>query len=225
MPDKVRRRGRHHPKREDILAAAERILVKRGYDQTAVDDIARELGCTKGLIYYHFRSKAELFFEMRIAVIRGISQYVKQADVRIEDPKQRLWAAMVAHAEWVCSHGSKAALPMTIEVRASPLFPEEFRGQILEARHRLQQWIEDLARQVAQVEGIRKFDPGLFTRTFLNAANSISLWYSPEGPLTAREVAVAMVNFFFNGINAQTSDGVAATPLGESDIVSRLTSH
>jgi AcrR family transcriptional regulator len=46
----------------DILATAAACFMERGYYQTSIDDVARRLGATKGRIYHHYPSKAELFF-------------------------------------------------------------------------------------------------------------------------------------------------------------------
>ncbi|MGX7198816.1 TetR/AcrR family transcriptional regulator [Enterococcus nangangensis] len=45
---------------EKILAAAERLFLQRGYDQTTIQDIAKELSMTKGAVYHHFASKEEI---------------------------------------------------------------------------------------------------------------------------------------------------------------------
>ncbi|MEM6462889.1 MAG: TetR/AcrR family transcriptional regulator [Pseudomonadota bacterium] len=49
---------------EDILGAAAQCFMDRGYSATSIDDVARRLGATKGRIYHHYRSKADLFFDV-----------------------------------------------------------------------------------------------------------------------------------------------------------------
>ncbi len=49
---------------EDILRAAAQCFMDRGYAATSIDDVARSLGATKGRIYHHYRSKADLFFSV-----------------------------------------------------------------------------------------------------------------------------------------------------------------
>ena len=46
--------------RQQLLAAAMRVVGARGYDGTRVAEIAREAGVTTGAIYNHFDSKADL---------------------------------------------------------------------------------------------------------------------------------------------------------------------
>src|SRR5690606_12040942 len=47
--------------RADILSAAATCFMERGYSETSIDDVAHAPGATKGRIYHHFRSKADLF--------------------------------------------------------------------------------------------------------------------------------------------------------------------
>ncbi len=50
--------------RFDILSAAAHCFMDRGYAAVSIDEVARSLGATKGRIYHHFPSKAELFAEV-----------------------------------------------------------------------------------------------------------------------------------------------------------------
>jgi len=43
-----------------ILDVAERLFAKQGFDATGIDQIAREVGITKSVIYYHFKNKDAL---------------------------------------------------------------------------------------------------------------------------------------------------------------------
>lgn len=48
-------------RRSGILEAALRLFTRRGFHATSMDEVAEEAGVSKGAIYGHFRSKAELF--------------------------------------------------------------------------------------------------------------------------------------------------------------------
>lgn len=43
-----------------ILEVSQRLFLEKGYDNTKIQDIADELGMTKGAIYHHFESKEEI---------------------------------------------------------------------------------------------------------------------------------------------------------------------
>lgn len=55
---------RHLPeqaRREQILSAARRCFIESGFHPTRMDDIARAAGLSKGGVYFHFKSKQEVF--------------------------------------------------------------------------------------------------------------------------------------------------------------------
>ena len=62
----------HHPRkrltgeerRAAILDSALAVFAERGYHASSIDDIAREGGVSKALIYEHFASKPDLYAEL-----------------------------------------------------------------------------------------------------------------------------------------------------------------
>jgi AcrR family transcriptional regulator len=47
--------------RQDWIAAARKVLVKRGVDEVKVDRLARQMRVTRGSFYSHFKNRKELF--------------------------------------------------------------------------------------------------------------------------------------------------------------------
>jgi AcrR family transcriptional regulator len=73
--------------RADLLAAARRVFVDRGFHAATLDDIAEEAGYTKGAVYSNFRGKDDLFlalldehYERRIEAHRELFEQLELAD-------------------------------------------------------------------------------------------------------------------------------------------------
>ncbi|MBL8027196.1 MAG: TetR family transcriptional regulator [Fibrobacteres bacterium] len=47
-----------------ILDAAYSVFLEKGYTATKVEDIAHKIGMTRGVIYWHFKNKTDLFFSL-----------------------------------------------------------------------------------------------------------------------------------------------------------------
>jgi AcrR family transcriptional regulator len=60
-------------RRNEILDVAERLMVTRGYEQMAIQDIIDELQIAKGTVYHYFESKAALL----MALIERIAEKVE----------------------------------------------------------------------------------------------------------------------------------------------------
>lgn len=53
-----------HNRRQDILAAAERVFAQRGFAEATVEEVAIEAGVSKGTMYNYFQSKKQLFADL-----------------------------------------------------------------------------------------------------------------------------------------------------------------
>jgi AcrR family transcriptional regulator len=51
-------------RRRELLVAAKRLFVKKGYRGTTTEEIARAARLTKGALYHHFESKEEVLFAL-----------------------------------------------------------------------------------------------------------------------------------------------------------------
>jgi AcrR family transcriptional regulator len=67
------------PTRRRILEAATRLLRTRGIDAFAIEAVARGAGVAKGLVIYHFGSRAELLRECGAAVQADRVERLRQA--------------------------------------------------------------------------------------------------------------------------------------------------
>src|SRR5919106_1020170 len=52
-----RRSGRGDDRRDELLMIGRRLFSERPYDALSIDELAREAGISKGLLYYYFGSK------------------------------------------------------------------------------------------------------------------------------------------------------------------------
>ena len=69
----------HQPRdvrQEQILNAALKLFVAQGFENTTVDEIAKEAGLSKGSIYWYYKSKLEILFELTDRYVNESQQTV-----------------------------------------------------------------------------------------------------------------------------------------------------
>ncbi|MDZ4832958.1 MAG: TetR/AcrR family transcriptional regulator [Candidatus Melainabacteria bacterium] len=81
-----RREEKREVTRQDILAAAGLLFIKKGYESTSVDDIAEAANVAKGTLYYHFKSKDDVLLGLSIGYLKRLSETVDQKLEKQEPP-------------------------------------------------------------------------------------------------------------------------------------------
>ncbi len=100
------RARRAERKRDEIVRAGLKVFAEKGFAGATMDDIALELEATKGLLYYHFKTKEDLLREIlsRNELTTGFETILDGlADMRLEDAlkllAERLTALFEANRE------------------------------------------------------------------------------------------------------------------------------
>ena len=51
-------------RRRQLLESAHRLFSEKGYRETSTEEIAHKVGLTKGALYFHFKNKEDILFEL-----------------------------------------------------------------------------------------------------------------------------------------------------------------
>ncbi|MDP4156457.1 MAG: TetR/AcrR family transcriptional regulator [Bacillota bacterium] len=87
------------PTKETILQTATTLFLRDGFQKVSVDDIAKEAGMTKATVYYYFGTKAELFKEAMVSLMKRIRGHIMQLLQTDKPLYERLYAVILAHLQ------------------------------------------------------------------------------------------------------------------------------
>jgi len=59
--------------KQRILSIALKHFANKGYDNTSLEEVAKELNITKPALYYHFRNKKEIYNQIFISHFKGLA--------------------------------------------------------------------------------------------------------------------------------------------------------
>ena len=77
-------------RKESIFEAAVHCFNENGYYETSIDTIAAKAKISKGGIYYHFKSKKDLFLELFHYRVNKYFDFLKSYTADMRDPEERL---------------------------------------------------------------------------------------------------------------------------------------
>jgi AcrR family transcriptional regulator len=165
-------------RRREILMGAARAFAHGGYDATNMDQIAHECGLAKGHIYHYFRSKEEIFTEIRIdAVSRLIERLTAITTAAAKDPELALRQAISAVIARIFDDEESYELGLPDPVS----FSLENRRRIRTLGRRYEQMFANILRRGIDQRVFVPGDPKLMTFVILRAAFTVAQWYRAGG--------------------------------------------
>lgn len=185
--------------RRQILVAASRVFSQKGYDAATMNDIAAEMGVSKGVLYYQFKSKQDVIVETRRATSGRAADRLQEIVDRHEPVRARMEAAL---RDLIGTTFDEMGRHVILNPVGTALDAE----RAVQVR-RFEQRYERLVRELL-AEGIASGEfvdapTTLTSLTLIQAALSPAVWFRPGGGLTETDV--------IDGLTAQLLRSVTTT--------------
>ena len=176
--------------------AAER-FAEGGYHPTSVAEIVQGLGVGKGVFYWYFDSKEELFLEILKEAQQEMRRAQRSAYGEELDPIRRIELGIRASLEWLDGHRHMFNL-FQFAATEEQFAPALRRGQEVA--------VADVVRHIKDgiVDGtIRDGDPEILAHGVLGVTNQLSRIYLRDRRDDVHEVADAAVAFCLDGLRGR----------------------
>jgi AcrR family transcriptional regulator len=196
--------------RDEILKAATQLFAHRGFHETSMSEVAREARVSKALIFWHFKTKEELF----VAVLNRLLEpyFIDFAEeAAAMDERAQILKLVESYLSFVRDNASSVRFFLA-QMLHDPRLSEGLNEQVLQLYGGYRSMLVELIAS-AQQKGIctRRSAPELAAAFLLSALNGLlieSLFMGanaidPEG-------AVVMVSEWLFGPGTSTSEGGGA---------------
>ncbi len=192
---KLTPRGRE--RRAQLIAYATERFAADGYHPTSVADIVDGLGVGKGVFYWYFSSKEELFIEILRTAQRDLRRRQQRAIEGVEDPVRRVELGVRAGVLWMAEHNDLRRLFEF--ARTEETFARAMRaGQSVLVGDA----VDHL--KAAIVEGrLPDRDPEALALGILGVTNVMTTVYFDERREDPEHVADLVVDFCMEGLGAR----------------------
>ncbi|WP_159883831.1 FAD-dependent oxidoreductase [Paenibacillus puerhi] len=176
-------------KREQLMEAAIRLFIQRGYEQVSVDDIIAATGTSKGTFYHYFKGKDEILLDLprqQMEIIRVWSERKPTQVPPLEQHINRLFLELAAHAapsarfirSWIALSLQNESLQAAMNGLRSTLYAAVLR------------WLPD---------------PGKAHALVTSYFGSLMLWCSQEEDSDLTELIRQQLNWTWSGIRHEAS--------------------
>ncbi|WP_449433335.1 TetR/AcrR family transcriptional regulator [Pseudomonas putida] len=170
---------------DEILSSAARLFAEKTFRAITINDIAASLGYTKSVVYYYFKNKNEILWQIFLRMTERYLATINEVLEQPLSPEDKLKQIIYRHAMNVMTQKEWTAIFFRDE---SELQPEQ-----LDYMRKHKREYDSLIEAVFQ-EGV---DTGVFkpipvhiaVSGFLGMCNWLHTWYNDQGPLSAEEIA------------------------------------
>jgi len=197
VPNLNRYSRRKEKTRQDLLAAAKRVLADKGYHNTKITDIAFAADIGVGTFYLYYPTKEALFLELVEDTARLLKEEMDQARAAIDDPVEKTRITHLTFFRFARTNRELLKIIFGHGSTFNELFQQLYAGFVATAAERITEGIKKNAFRPFPPQVIANASVGMF-------AQVVSWWIDQETP-SAEEMAAIMTDFFLNGISQSPS--------------------
>ena len=188
----------HDVRVQQIQLSARSCFLQDGYYQTRVEDIARRAGMSKGGVYFHFRSKREIFhslvvedYERSMGALREIVASQDELPVKLRALARfflQLFATNADHARFMIVMGDMA------------LRDQEMREQLQQLHRSYIHEMSNLLRQGVQQGDVRELDIAATAELLKALTDGIQMSFALGMPLRIDRLLRTGLEIILHGV-------------------------
>ena len=195
-------------KRHAVIREAARIMSRRGFHNTSLDEVAKVLGISKGTLYNYVNDKQEILFECHNVALNlgNCAARVATEAGGLAIDRLRLW--LRCYTIWM--YGPAGVVGLTFDVNA---LRADDRATVVKQRDAVEASLVALLGEGVADGSIRACDARIAVYAMMSAINGISTWFSAEGRLTIEAVADQVIDQLTRSLATRPEDLAPYPPI------------
>jgi AcrR family transcriptional regulator len=189
------RRRDPQTKREAVLQIAAELFLEKSYARTSMNDVAERLNITKPALYHYFQNKEEILLECYRLGTAMIEEILNDIAAQCGNGLQKVEAFIVSYANVMTVDFGRCVMRLDEGDLSTAAFTE-VRAYKRKIDRRLRAFIQEGIGDGS----IAPCDPKLAAFSIAGALNWICIWYEPDGPLSAGEIATQFARTLTQGL-------------------------
>lgn len=189
------RRRDPETKREAVLQTAAQLFLDKSYARTSLNDVAEKLNITKPALYHYFHNKEEILLECYRLGCGMIEEILNDIAAHCGNGLEKVAAFIYSYANVMTINFGRCVMRMDEGDLSQGAFAE-VRAYKRKIDRRLRAFIQDGIADGS----IAPCDPKIAAFSLAGALNWICIWYEPDGPLSAEEIATQFARTLTQGL-------------------------
>lgn len=188
--------------RENILEAATRLFIERGFDGTSFNDIADAIGVSRPALYYYFKSKEAILEVLTETVTRAAGQLASEAvPEHMKHPAGILRHLVLRHAQLILTH----PLQFRVVERNEGNLPPKQRKLAEQARRAVLEQFQHAIEYGIEQGQFCAMDAKVAAFSIIGMCNWSAWWYSPSGARSLEQVSEQVADMALRSVQLENA--------------------
>jgi AcrR family transcriptional regulator len=191
------RRRDPETKREAVLQTAAQMFLEKSYGRITLNDVAERLNITKPALYHYFHNKEEILLECYRLGTRMIEEILNDIAAHCGNGLEKVEAFIYAYANVMTVDFGRCVMRLDEGDLSKDAFVEVRRY-----KRKIDRRLRTFLQEGIADGSIAPCDIKLSAFSIAGALNWICVWYEPDGPLSAEEIALQFTRTLTRGLAA-----------------------
>ncbi|MCG6880993.1 MAG: TetR/AcrR family transcriptional regulator [Deltaproteobacteria bacterium] len=181
---------------KEIHGVATRLFARKGYHNTSMREIARDLGMNQSSLYHYFAGKEEILYTLindAMDDALGTLEEICKSDL---SPHGKLNQVLSFYTNYYA--GDQDRLRLLVNEQGN--LGKEYRQVLIRKERRYVRLIQSILKDLADEGRMKTIPPSVATFAFFGMVHYTIKWYDKNGPVKSGELADYFLEIFTEGI-------------------------
>jgi len=179
-----------------ILKNAIDIFYRDGYEKASLQEIAERAGITKAAIYYHFKNKEEILFNLAVTISDRLIKNLKEVNEIGNDPLTQLKDMLTKHISYM--KPDKANVKILVEDKR--FLGKKYASVIKDKEKEIFNIYKNKLEEIKSIGRLRDINIMIANFSLFGIINWLYHWYNPKGELGIEEITKDIIKMIFYGL-------------------------
>jgi len=183
-------------KLKEINQVATRLFAQRGFHNTSMREIARELGMNQSSLYHYFSSKEDILFTLLNDSMDDALDTLEEICRTDLSPHGKLNQVLSFYTSYYAGDQDRLVLLVNEQTNLG----QHFREILVQKERRYVSLIQSILKALADEGRMKPIPPSVATFAFFGMVHYTIKWYHKDGTVTSSELADYFLEIFTKGV-------------------------